>query len=65
VPPESLLVGLGNAFLTQVVGYFPGQKGWRQGDHMSPNLFVMTMEILSLLWEEDATNSLFGFHPKC
>jgi hypothetical protein len=33
---------------------------------MSPYLFVVAMEVLSLLLEEGTSNNpLFGFHPRC
>jgi hypothetical protein len=49
-----------------LVGYFKGRKGRRQGDHMSPYLFVIAMEVLCLLLEEETSiNPLFEFHPRC
>ncbi|XP_062167084.1 uncharacterized protein LOC133873388 [Alnus glutinosa] len=43
-----------------LVGYFPSQKGLRHGDPMSPYLFVITMEVLSLLLEEATADPQFG-----
>lgn len=46
-------------------GYFEGMGGLRQGDSVSPLLFVIIMEYLSRLLKTMSCLPDFHFHPMC
>lgn len=46
-------------------GYFKGARGLRQGDPMSPYLFVLVMEILAKILAKKSTHLDFRFHWRC
>lgn len=49
----------------ELVGFFPGKKGLRQGDLLSATLFVLAMDILSKELDLAARSVVFTSHPLC
>lgn len=49
----------------ELAGFFEGKKGLRQGDSISPYLFIMLMEVLSRLLDKAESDGAFVLHPKC
>lgn len=46
-------------------GYFKGRRGLRQGDPLSPYLFVLAMNCLSLSLNKAAQQGSLKYHSKC
>lgn len=72
--PHPLLVWLHSCITTPsfmigfngtVQGYFKSTRGLRHDDSLSPYLFVMAMNCLSLLLDKGASEGKFGYHHHC
>ncbi|XP_058189336.1 uncharacterized protein LOC131306921 [Rhododendron vialii] len=46
-------------------GFFPGRRGLRQGDPISPCLFLLVMEAFSAILLSRIAQGGFTYHPKC
>lgn len=49
----------------ELKGYFPGRRGLRQGNPLSPYLFLLIMQAFSALLNYRVDNRVFSYHPKC
>lgn len=49
----------------ELVGFFEGKKGLRQGDYIFPYLFIMLIEVLSRLLDKAESDGTYRLHPLC
>ena len=49
----------------ELVGFFSGTRGLRQGDPISPYLFVLVMEVFSCIMRETGRKDGFAYHWRC
>lgn len=53
------------AFNGSAYGFFKRKRGLRQGNPLSPYLFVLVMNCLSMVLQRAAASGQFHYHPRC
>ncbi|XP_039041119.1 uncharacterized protein LOC120179647 [Hibiscus syriacus] len=53
------------SFNGSLISFFKGDRGLKQGDPISPLLFVLSMNVLSRILNKAAQRGMFGFYPRC
>lgn len=49
----------------ELAGFFQSKRGLRQGCALSPYLFIICINVLSMMLDKAVENKHIGYHPRC